>query len=339
MTAETLLILSCGMQVLMLLALAVVAFLALRKKDSLPLELFKSELEKQQITFKTELDSVRRELEITRSEVGKNLENVTNQVGAFGEIQKGIGEVREAATRIGKLGENISELQDILKSPKLRGGFGEILLGNLLQQVLPEALYQIQYSFSDSTRADAVIFLGERILPIDSKFPLEKFQELLVEGQTAGKKAFATAVKKRIDETSKYIRPDEKTYDFAMMYIPAENVYYSIISDKDIFEHALNCRVIPVSPNSFYAYLQVVAFGLRDLQIEQNARLILERLTTLSKDYEGVTSAYETLGTHLNNAKNKYDEAQKKSERFGDKLGAASKELSLDPVKMPELPE
>jgi len=339
MTTETLIILSCGMQLVLFLALAVVAFLALRKKDSLPLELFKSELEKQQITFKTELESVRRELEITRGEVGKNLENVTSQVSTFGELQKGIGEVQAAAAHIGELGKNISELQDILKSPKLRGGFGEILLENLLQQVLPEALYQTQYSFSDSNRADAVIFLGERILPIDSKFPLEKFQEMLVEGQSAGKRAFTSAVKKRIDETAKYIRPDERTYDFAMMYVPAENVYYSIISDKDIFDHALNCRVIPVSPNSFYAYLQVVAFGLRGLQIEQNARLILERLNALSKDYEGVTSAYATLGTHLNNARNKYDEAQKKVERFGDKLSAASTGLSLETAKAPELTE
>jgi len=300
------------------------------KKDADPkIQALKDELAKQQTTFEEQLKSLKNEMQLTREQVGQNLNSVTSQVETFGEIQKGIGEVREAASRISKLGEDISGLQEILKNPKHRGGFGELLLENLLSQVLPEEMYQLQYSFADGSRVDASVFLGERILPIDAKFPLDKFQEYTISGQASSRRSFITAVKKRIDETTKYIQTTEKTYDFAMMYVPAENVYYSIICEADIFQYALDNHVIPVSPNSFYAYLHVVAFGLRGMQIEQNARLILERLTTLSKDYRGVVSAYSTLGTHVVNAKNKYDEVEKKMERLGDKMDGVSAGLNL----------
>ena len=213
-------------------------------------------------------------LDAIQKQVDSSLQSVTNQVTVFGEVKETLGKVTEATNRVAQLGEDINKLEAILQSPNRRGGFGEILLENLLSQVLPEKYFRMQYPFRDNTRVDAVIFLGERILPIDSKFPLYGFdgeQSNEITYQKKSKSGFIRVVKDRIDETAKYIRPAEQTFEFTMMYIPAENIYYEVISNSDLFNYAMKRRVIPVSPNSFVAYLQVVVFGLRGLQIEENA--------------------------------------------------------------------
>jgi DNA recombination protein RmuC len=179
---------------------------------------------------------------------------------------------------------------------------------------------------------DAAITLADRLVPVDSKFPLENFRRLCEEPQEdrrrAARRAFVRDVRMRVDEVAKkYILPDEGTFDFALMYIPAENVYYEVIvkdadeADEDtVLSYALSRRVIPVSPNSFYAYLQVILLGLKGLRIEQNAREILGALGRLSGDLGRFREHFDTLGKHITNAKNKYDEATTALARFETKL-------------------
>jgi len=274
------------------------------------------------------------EMKALREQVGQNLGTMTQQVAVFGSVQEGIGQVSQATNKILELGQDITALQNILSAPKPRGGLGEILLGNLLAQVLPRERYRLQHTFDDGTRVDAAIFLADHVVPIDSKFPLENFRRLLEaeddKARQSARRTFVRDVKKRVDETAKYIRPDEGTFDFALMYVPAENVYYEVLTAQDLFEHALDQRVIPVSPNSFFAYLNVIVFGLRGLDIEEKARLLLGQLSRLKKDFGDIHGAYSTLGTHISHAQNKYNDVDVKMGRFGEKLSdvAAGDSLS-----------
>ncbi len=270
------------------------------------------------------ITALRAEMQALREQVGQNLGTVTQQVAVFGSVQEGIGKVTEATNQILALGQDITALQDILRAPKLRGGLGEIMLGNLLAQVLPAERYQMQHTFGDGTRVDAAIFLADHVVPIDAKFPLENFRRMLDakddKGRQSARKAFIRDVRRRIDETAKYIRPDAGTFEFAMMYIPAENVYYEILSAGDLFDHALERHVIPVSPNSFFAYLNIIVFGLRGLEIEGKARFLLGQLSRLGKDFGDIHETFGTLGKHITYAQSKYNEVDIKLGRFGGRL-------------------
>jgi DNA recombination protein RmuC len=288
--------------------------------------------------------ALRTEMKALRDQVGQNLGTVTQQVRAFGDVQRGIGEVREATKQILALGQNIAALEDILRVPKPRGGVGEIMLGSLLEQVLPCDRYCLQHTFDDSTRVDAAIYLADHVVPIDAKFPLDNFQRMLNaeddKERESARKAFVRDVKRRVDETSKYIRPDAGTFEFAMMYVPAENVYYGVLTDQDLFEYALDRRVIPVSPNSFFAYLNVIVFGLRGLEIEENARELLGQLSKLNKDFDGCQDSFNTLGRHISHAHNKYTDVNAELGRFGDRLSNIAAGAALpSPDDRPALTE
>jgi DNA recombination protein RmuC len=260
-------------------------------------------------------------IDAIQHQVSSNLQAVTEQVKVFGEVQQTLGKVTEATSRMVQLGEDVGKLQAILEAPSRRGGFGEVLLKNLLAQVMPEKYYRIQYAFKDNDRVDAALLLGEKVLPIDAKFPLDEVSETAPsDGAVKSRGTFIRAVKARIDETAKYIRPDENTFEFAFIYVPSEAVYYEVVSNAELFQYAMERHVVPVSPNSFIAYLQVVVYGLRGLQIEENARLILNRLSTLKIGLGEVEKSFATLGSHLSNAKAKYDEVDGKLGRFSGKL-------------------
>lgn len=280
-----------------------------------------------------QITGLQAEMKALREQVGQSLGTVTQQIQVFGSVQKGIGEVTEATKQILALGQNIAALQDILRAPQPRGGLGEIMLGNLLAQVLPSERYCLQHAFDDGTRVDAAIYLADHTVPIDAKFPLENFQRILDakddKERGSARKAFVRDVKGRVDETARYIRPDEGTFEFAMMYIPAENVYYEVLSAEDLFKYALEQHVIPVSPNSFFAYLNVIVFGLRGLEIEENARLLLGQLSRLNKDFDGCQEAFRTLGGHITHAHNKYTEVGTKLGRFGDRLSDIAAGVAL----------
>jgi len=267
-------------------------------------------------------------------EQGDNLskmmgEKIDEKIKVFGEVKEGLGILTQRTKVVEEVGRNISSLQEILRAPKFRGGFGELLLERLLADILPHENYSLQYRFRNGETVDAVIRIGEKLVPIDSKFPLEDFERILSsesdEEQEKLRRQFTRTIKKHIDNVTKYILPDENTFDFALMYIPAENVYYETIlrghaEQGEIYSYSLQKRVIPVSPNSFYAYLQVIILGLKGLHIEKTAGDILGHLGRLQGDLTDFQEDYDTLGTHIGHAVRKYDEAARKLTRLGDKL-------------------
>jgi DNA recombination protein RmuC len=195
----------------------------------------------------------------TNQTLGERLDNASAVVG---QVQTRLGQLDEANKRIFEVGKDITRLQELLRAPKFRGSLGELFLADLLAQILPPQHYGLQHEFRTGTRVDAVVRLGPKLVPVDAKFPLESFRRVVEapddEGRRAHRKSFVADVKRHIDAVgSKYILPDEGTFDFALMYIPAENVYYEAIikdesfaEEKGLFSYALERRVIPVSPNS-----------------------------------------------------------------------------------------
>jgi len=250
----------------------------------------------------------------------------------IGDIHNQLGNLGKSVKNMEDIGKDISNLQDILQAPKLRGNLGEFFLADILKQLFPGANYETKYNFKNGTQVDAVIKLGGNIVPVDSKFPLESFQRLIKaqndEDKKTFKKEFVTSVKKRIDEiASKYINPAEGTYDFALMYIPAENVYYeTIINDSftnrdfELFNYAQEKRVIPVSPNSFYAYLMAVVYGLKGLNIEQEAKTILGEITQIQDRFGKFFADYNLVGKHIGNALGKFNDSVKGAEKLNERI-------------------
>ncbi|MCJ7494475.1 MAG: DNA recombination protein RmuC [Deltaproteobacteria bacterium] len=250
------------------------------------------------------------------------------------EVQSRLAQLDEANKRILEVGRSIASLQEILRAPKIRGGLGEFLLGDLLAQIMPAEYFTLQHSFKSGERVDAVIRLSQGLVPVDAKFPLENFQKgLLAEDDGAKKsflKLFAADVKKHVEAiASKYILPHEGTCDFALMYIPAENVYYeAFIKDealgegKSLREYAFVKHVVPVSPNSFYAYLHTILLGLRGMKVEESARQILRELGGLRGQLDKFQEEFRKLGKHLEQSKGSYDSSQRQLEKFSDKLAA-----------------
>lgn len=294
-------------------------------------------------SLKNTSDTVNQQLNVVTnqlSSVTQQLQNNTGQVGTrldtaakvIQDVQNKLGELGKATQEIKELGQSVSKLEEMLKAPKLRGGLGELLLEDLLKQVLPSNAYDFQYSFKNGQTVDAVIRTAGGLVPVDSKFPLENFRKTIEaksdqERKTAAR-LFKTDVKKHVDAIAqKYILPDEGTFDFALMYVPAENIYYETIIKEDsfdeetsIYSYASGKHVVPVSPNTFYAHLRVIALGLKGLQIERSAKEIFQHLHRLESELNKFTELFETLGTQLSNAKNNYDKADKQLSAFSDKL-------------------
>lgn len=268
----------------------------------------------------------------THRGVGERLDNTLSIIGI---VQKSLGRLEETNRQIFEISKDISSLQNLLRAPKFRGEMGETMLGNLLAQVLPKDHYELQYQFKSGEAVDAIIRLGANIVPIDAKFSYENFkafQEASVEEEkVAFRKKFISDVKNRINEISgKYILPDEGTFDFAFMYIPAENIYYEATIGQDLLSYALSKRVIPVSPNTFYAYLQVICLGLRGLQVERNAKEILNNLSRLKQDVVKFDEDFHLVGSHIKNALQKYTDAEKRLDKFQDKLSFSAGEAIED---------
>lgn len=255
----------------------------------------------------------------------KNLESVGK---TFAQVSKELGQLGEASARILEVGKDIGSLKDILMPPKARGGLGEVLLEQLLGNVLPPEHYEMQYSLG-AERVDAIVKMPEGLVPVDSKFPLPAFERITrAQNDSERKKArkdFLNAVRKRIDEIAdKYIKPELGTVDFALMYIPADNVYYEAVTRDEggegILEYSLAKKVIPVSPLTFYAYLVALAYGLKGMRVAEHAKKIREQLGALSQSLTKAQEDFDTLGRHIQNAANKYGEVDKHFQEFAFKL-------------------
>jgi DNA recombination protein RmuC len=270
-------------------------------------------------------------LNSTQQSLGERLDNAARVVG---QVQRSLGGLEEANRKIYEVGKDIASLQEILRAPKLRGGLGEFLLEDLLGQILPSQHFSAQYAFRSGEKVDAVIKLGSCLVPVDAKFPLENFRRIVEaendEEKNRAKRQFGADVRKHIDAiAAKYILPDEGTYDFALMYVPAENIYYETIirdgapEEKSLCYYAMSKHVIPVSPNSLYAYLQAIVLGLKGMKIEDRAKEIIQYLSRLQGDFGKFREEFALLGKHVGHAQSSYQTAERRLEQFGQKLLAA----------------
>src|SRR5881227_842003 len=267
------------------------------------------------------------------TKVDRRMEHASKQTNA---IHKQLGDVGRATTLLAEHAKELGQLQQVLRPPKARGGFGELLLGNLLRDRLPADAYQLQYGFKSGERVDAVIKV-DRLAPIDAKFPLDNFERLVDAEEDAQRelheKAFARDVKGHIDAIAgKYIRPDEGTYDFAFMYLPSEAIYYELVCGKTgtLLAYAHEKRVLPVSPTTLTAYLQVVLLGLKGLQIEQHAHEVMAYCAQLQKDFSKFKEDFDLVGTHLGRAQTKFVDAENRLDKFETKLDQAADSRELD---------
>ncbi len=280
----------------------------------------------------------------------------------FGQSAKIVKDVTEKLTKLDETNkqvinftEQLQNLQQVLTNPKHRGVLGEYYLETLLQNVLPAKNFQMQYKFKDGEIVDAVIFVGEKIIPIDSKFSLENYNRLLEEEDEEKRKQleqqFKRDLKQRIDETAKYIRPAENTFDFAFMFIPAEGIYYDLlvsqvgaikVSARDLLEYAFAKKVLIVSPNSFYAYLQTVLQGLRALAIEESAKEIRKNVEMLQKHLLNYEEYMKKLGSQLSTVVNTYNSGYKEFKKIDKdvmKITGKSGEVEVVALEKPKIDE
>jgi DNA recombination protein RmuC len=252
--------------------------------------------------------------------------------------------------------DQLQNLQDILKNPKQRGIIGEYYLETLLKNVMPAGSYEMQYPFPDGTIVDAVVFVKDKIIPIDSKFSIENYNRITETSDPAEKlrfeKIFVSDLKNRITETAKYIQPDRNTMDFAFMFIPHEAIYYDLLINKVgaveentenlIQRAAQKYKVIIVSPTSFLAYLQTVLQGLKAMQIEESAKDIVKRVGELGKHLKAYDESHTKLGNSLSTAVNHYNSASKELKKVDKdimRITDESPELSTLLIDKPEQEE
>jgi DNA recombination protein RmuC len=299
--------------------------------------------------LRTELDALRsesarqladrnadvdRRLEAMTATMDRRLETATKTTSA---IHLQLGQLGQANAEILARANDLKKLEQALRPPKARGGFGELLLGNLLSDRLPADAYELQYGFNTGERVDAVIKV-ERLVPIDAKFPLDNFERLADaesdDERALYEKAFSRDLRNHVDAiANKYIRPDEGTYDFALMYLPSEGVYYELVCGKTgaLLQYAHDKRVFPVSPTTFTSQLQVIVLGLKGMQIEQRAHEVMAYVAQLQGDFDRFRDDFQVVGKHIGNAQSKFAEAEKRLDRFDTKLERAAE---TDPVEV-----
>lgn len=264
---------------------------------------------------------INRQINALRDRIDNRIESSQSN---FFTAQEGLNQtLRNVHQDLGRIFESSRSLlemsrsfQNILRVPSPRAGLGELLLENIIKEILPSECYAFQYAFRNGKIADAVIIFPEGILPIDSKFPLESFEKYSSSPDESAKSKyksqFLVATKKRIDETSKYILPQERTFDFSFMYVPSENIYYQIINEAQILDYANSKKVFMVGPSSFYVYLKTILVGFEGLKIEKESKKILEHIKALEVDIQKIKETSSTLGAHLNNAILRFNELDKK---------------------------
>jgi len=278
-------------------------------------------------------ETLQQSLQAGQNSISQNLQSSQSLLG---RLNSQIGELQGTNKQMLQLAAEVRRLENILSSPKLRGQMGERSLENLLAQILPKDSYKLQYTFRDGKTVDALVQLVDFTVPIDAKFPLPGFENVAKaeseQEKTRLRRQFIRDVNNHIDKISgDYIRPAEGTLDFAIMYIPAENVYYETIvkypgETQDILQYCFDKKVIPVSPNLLYAYLMTVTMGLHGLQIEKQAAEIRQNLKKLNASFADFGGTWDILGKHLRNAYSQYDEGHKKLDRFGMHLDQIQEE-------------
>ncbi len=272
----------------------------------------------------------------------------------IGDITEKITRLDETNKQVVSFADQLKNLQDILKNPKQRGVLGEYYLETLLKNVMPPGSYEMQYGFPDGSIVDAVVFVKDKIIPIDSKFSLENYNRIVETNDKAEKerleKIFVNDLKMRITETSKYIQPDQNTMDFAFMFIPHEAIYYDLLINKigavnedteNLIQRAASkYKVIIVSPTSFLAYLQTVLQGLKAMQIEESAKDIVKRVGELTKHLKSYEEYHNKLGNSIGTVINHYQASQKEFKKVDkDIIKITGESIELAPIMLEKIDE
>jgi len=309
------------------------------KEDDKSMQLLQEQLKEIRQTMDFKLNESQKQIQMQFGQSAKIIKDVTERLTKLDDTNK----------QVMGFAEQLQSLENILKNPKQRGILGEYYLETLLKNVFSPNQYQVQYKFNDGEIVDAVIFVKDNIIPIDSKFSLENYNKIIEEKDQARReqleKQFKQDLKNRIDETAKYIRPQEKTTDFAFMFIPSEGIYYDLlvnqvgaikVNTRDLIEYAFKEKhVIIVSPTSFYAYLQTVIQGLKKMQIEEQTQEIIKRVEQLHKHMSAYEQYMQRLGNNLGTTVNAYNTAYKELKKIDkDVVRITGEEGKIDPMQI-----
>lgn len=308
--------------ILILLGFGVIFFLINKKLSDL-------KNSKDDSTLLEWLKSMQQTMQLNSSSVTKVLQENSKQLNE--RLDKAASVIKDVTREVGQMseiGRSMRDLQEFLKSPKMRGNIGEEILKDLITQIFPKNSFYLQYQFKSGERVDAAIKTDAGILPIDSKFPMENFQRMRKADTKSNEysslqKEFIRDVKKHIDAIAKkYILPSEGTMDFALMYIPSESVYYEIVNLIEIMNYARRSRVYLVSPSTLYAHLQTILLSYEGKKIESQSREVFKLLRTLQIDYNKVEENIGILGKHINNASSQFSNVASGFSQLGYKLNS-----------------
>lgn len=311
--------------------------------------------------IKQDLKEIRDEIKESRE---KNIESLQQQLrqsrlAAESQIKESSQIIKDVTERLTKLdetnkqvmgfAEQLQSLQDILKNPKQRGILGEYYLEELLKNVFSPSQYQMQYEFKNGDKVDAVIFVEDKLIPVDSKFSLENYNRLVEEKDPVRRaeleKTFKNDLKARIDETAKYIKPQEKTLDFALMFIPSEAIYYDLLinevgaiksNTRDLVEYASKDKKVHIiSPNTFYAYLQTILRGLKAFQIQKSVIDVIKNVEKLGRHVKSYNEYMKKLGNHLSTTVNSYSSAYKEFSKIDKDVSRITQgDANIEPLQI-----
>jgi len=333
--------------ILVIIGLGLLIFLLLQKKpkeDDQSLLMLQQQISQLNQVLDTKLSESAKAVQGQFSESAKIIKDVTKE----------LTDLRSTSKQVVGFAEQLQSLENILTNPKRRGVLGEYYLEELLKNIFNPSQYQMQYAFKDGQIVDAVIFLKDKIIPIDSKFSLENYNRIIGENDPSRReqleKIFKQDLKTRIDETSKYIRPKEKTYEFAFMFIPAEAIYYDLLvnqigaikaNTRSLLDYAIReKRVHIVSPTSFFAYLQTILEGLRGMQIEESTKEIIKMVGKLDRHVKSYSSYHGKLGNSINTTVNMYNKSNKELEKIGKdtaKITSGKPQIEVEDIEKPLL--
>jgi DNA recombination protein RmuC len=282
------------------------------------------------------MDNARREMAGSKDAISENGRRTLEHINNVNQTVRDLVLQQEKAEKLGQ------SLEYLLQAPKLRGNYGETILEEMLERVLPsKGMWERQYSIDGTEKVDAVVKYRDVVIPIDSKFPRDDYQKYISSSDAASRKAhwsnYEKALKVQINSISeKYVKPEKGTSEFALLFIPSEAIYYETIAERNyidepclIYEYARDRKVVPVSPNTFYAFLQVIIMGVRNIEVAKEAKKLQESLAKIEKDFELFYKKFELIGRSLENASGAYSTGENHAKRFKKDLGAA---INMDGV-------
>jgi DNA recombination protein RmuC len=294
-----------------------------------------------QSAINTELHSTRQEIAASKDTIAQHTLKTIETIKEIGQTIHTITRQQEEAQKLGQ------SLKDLLQAPKLRGNYGEAILEEMLERVLPKGIWETQYAIDGREKVDAVVKIKDMIVPIDAKFPRDNYQKYLeVSGEQEKRyywNAYVNDIKKQIKSIKeKYIKPEKGTAEFALMFIPSEAIYYETIAEKnylgmpsDLYQFAQDNKVIPVSPNTFYAFLHLVVVGSRNLEIIKSVKKIQTGLLELERAFELFYTKYEEIGRSIEKAAESYRVGDSHIKKYRTKL---ENTLKLEEFSSNELP-